>query len=210
MGSAQWGMLCALAAMAIQGKVDWRLNGLGLLQAYVAEGPLKELRIHVWAPELAHEGIRESGNIHDHRFNMTSHVLVGAVQHNWVERVGVSVGQHYHTCDVVNARKAKETFGSFDSEVVQHDGGTAAVFHNNRIVAGQLYRFPKREFHESYSDQLTVTLVRKTSQDNDKPARIMWPTDKKLVHAFAPSNKPFAHVLDLAMYRLLSAWEEHG
>src|ERR1051325_5879847 len=62
-------------------QLQWRHSGLGMLQAYVVEGGQEEVRVHIWHPSLKLDGIDEAGLGHDHRFDMTSWVLVGKLVH---------------------------------------------------------------------------------------------------------------------------------
>ena len=83
-------MLAALTAKLITSpELRWRHHGIGLLQAYLVEGrPGAELalglsdtetRIHVWHPSLRLAGMDDSGLMHDHRFDLESRVLLGAM-----------------------------------------------------------------------------------------------------------------------------------
>src|SRR5690348_1439519 len=65
---------------AIQ-RLQWRQSGLGMLQAYVLQGSEQEVRVHIWHPSIKLPGIDEAGLGHDHRFDMTSWVLVGRLTH---------------------------------------------------------------------------------------------------------------------------------
>jgi len=68
-------------ALALFPQMQWRHHGIGVLQGYVAEDVEPEVRLHVWATELVKPGMAESGDIHDHRFDLLSHVLCGQVGH---------------------------------------------------------------------------------------------------------------------------------
>lgn len=174
----------------------WRHNGLGLLQAYVYEGTTDELRVHVWHPSLRRAGIEHSGLIHDHRFRLTSYVLVGNVGHVEFDPTEAPNGSwQMHT--VVHAREAANRHGT-------NDGLVAALpprFHVTQrprvIGAGRVYDFPKRSFHGSYVDELAVTVVVKSEQD-DTPARILAPYGEEVVHAFAETLPPEAWAGPLA------------
>jgi hypothetical protein len=168
--------------------LKWRYNGLGVLQAYLVEGELDELRVHVWHPSLEKPGIRFSGKIHDHRFDLRSTVLLGAIGH--VEyRLTPSPSGAWETHAVVNARKAMADesvykAGLFDGQVES----TAEYFHARMVPytfrERDVYLYPKGCFHESHVSDLCVTLVRKMNQEERK-ARILAPRDHEVVHAFA-------------------------
>lgn len=189
MSASDHRVFCGLVLRALP-HLEWRENGLGLLQAYLVEGVESELRVHIWHPWLRLPGIKTSGNIHDHRFNMVSRVLVGAVRHAWcsVERLEppmpVVGGENiYRMCEVTHARMAMTETGNFDSEVSEFSNEFRVDKNSRTIHQGSVYRFPKFEFHESYSDTLCVTVVEKLSSEDQK-ARIMWPAGSRLVHAF--------------------------
>jgi hypothetical protein len=80
-----------------------------MLQAYVLEGGQQEVRVHVWHPALKLPGIDEAGLGHDHRFDMTSCVLIGQLTHVEILTSADPAGG-WKVYEVVNARKAlKET-----------------------------------------------------------------------------------------------------
>jgi hypothetical protein len=56
-------------------QLTWRHHGLGMLQAEISE----TLRIHIWHPKLVSEGMAWPRCVHDHRFDITSAVIVGEV-----------------------------------------------------------------------------------------------------------------------------------
>lgn len=190
--------------------LKWRYNGLGVLQAYLEEGESEELRVHVWHPELEKPGIRDSGKIHDHRFDLRSTVLLGSIGHVEFRLTPHPDGQ-WETHDVVNARKAMADesvykAGLFDGQVDSrgeyfHAKTTPFTFRERDV-----YLYPQGCFHESFTQDLCVTLVRKMNQQERK-ARILSPRGHAVTHAFAepmPESKwrPF---LELATERLREA-----
>lgn len=168
--------------------LKWRYNGLGVLQAYLFEGEFEEARVHVWHPSLEKPGIRFSGKIHDHRFDLRSTVLLGTIGHVEYKLTPHPQG-HWETHDVVNARKAMldgSPFkgGLYDGAVVR----TGDTFNVKTMPwtfrERDVYLYPKGCFHESYTNELAVTLVRKTNQE-ERRARILAPRDHEVTHAFA-------------------------
>lgn len=189
--------MCGLVLHAMP-HLKWRHNGLGLLQAYLREGPERELRVHVWHKSLAHDGIGESGLIHDHRFNLTSHVLVGQI---WQEEYQLDPDPEgpwqMHT--VVHAREVLAKYAINDGDVQplpdRYRADTAGV----NIGEGWSYTFPKRRFHKTELDSpVVVTVVQKDDQE-DVPARILAPYGKPVVHAFANTLPHAAWVQPLAL-----------
>jgi len=189
----------------------WRENGLGLLQGYLIEGGGREVRVHVWSPRLERPGMRGNGNIHDHRFDIVSRVLVGAVHHGHVVPVEGESGTSWQMCEVVHARKAHAEKGTFDCKVSQLPGLFTIEVSDHDITAGHIYRFPRGEFHESFSDELTVTLIEKCEQRDDMSARVLWPASQRLTHAFGgPPSGEMEAVLAEAQQALIEQWEALG
>lgn len=163
--------------------LDWRCNGLGVLQAYVLEGEREETRVHVWHPDLEKDGIEVSGKLHDHRFTLQSTVLHGSIGHD-VYRLTENPEGDYQAYPVVNARKAMATANTFDGAVTSHEQRYSAEVIRYTMGEGDVYTFKKRAFHGTRVGGLVVTLVSKFEQD-DTPARILAPAGSEPVHAFA-------------------------
>lgn len=171
------------AVAALLQNLKWRANGLGVLQAYIREGDTDELRVHIWHPSLEKPGIRYSGKIHDHRFDLTSTVLLGAIGHVEYSLTPDDNGA-WQTWEVVNARKALSSTGTFDGLTTPDGNRYRASTRIHLFRAGVRYSYKKREFHETTIDGLCVTLVRKSNQENAK-ARILAPWGHEVTHAFA-------------------------
>ncbi len=198
--------LRALTATSI-GSLDWRHAGLGVLQAYLYEGEENEMRVHIWHPELKKEGMHDHGDIHDHRFNLRSYVLCGAIVQSELEMCPVPPGYEgaWRCHWVTHARAALETTGSFHETKNVEIICDVTPTHEVVVEAGAVYEFPKRAFHRSEPRGLTVTLVEKLDQDS-VPARVLSRLDAPIVHAFTDTlpRKEFEKYLGLAM---LALWE---
>lgn len=199
-------MLCQLVARAIP-TLKWRHSGLGMLQAYMREGKTNELRVHIWHEELRREGIEESGLLHDHRFDLHSVVLVGRITNVEFELIRDPNGA-WQLHEVVHARAAA------GDKHAPNDGLVTALPQRYRATRDELdihrgseYFFPKRAFHGTYHNQLTVTLVTKSNQE-DVPARIMAPYGKPVVHAFAEPlpESAWARSISEAIAALEAVW----
>jgi hypothetical protein len=204
---------CVLLAELIP-HLDWRHAGLGMLQAYVREGEENELRAHIWHPELRREGIEESGLFHDHRFDLTSYVLVGMIEQ--VEhRLTPNANGAWGLNRVLHARAAAEQnllgperLTSYHADPVQLPERCNIASETVRVYEREAYFFPKREFHGTYFDSaLAVTLVEKSRQDAT-PAQILAPIDKPIVHAFEKPlpQSAWQHILDQAAVALRARW----
>ena len=201
-------MLCGMVHHLIP-TLKWRHNGLGLLQAYVQEGTSTELRIHVWHPSLRREGIVDSGLLHDHRFDLTSYVLVGQIIQREYELFENNAFGTWQLHEVVHAREASNRHGTNDGLVSGLPTLYHAVYETRVIQAGDRYKFPKEHFHGSFIDGLAVTVVRKSNQ-TEKPARILAPYGKPVVHAFAETlpEEKWAGPLEEARVALWKRWSE--
>lgn len=197
---------CGLVAKLLL-SLKWRHNGLGLLQAYVHEGATDELRVHVWHSSLRRTGIEKSGLLHDHRFDLTSSVLVGAVRQVEYEPISTPFG-NWQLHSVVPARKALAASGTCDGLVSElperYSINTSSVI----VSAGESYFFPKFAFHGTHTEsELVVTLVAKSAQE-EAQARILAPWGEPVVHAFTDPlpESSWAPVLAEAETALLAAW----
>lgn len=177
-------------AAGIMPRLEWRHSGLGMLQAYVHEGGDSETRIHVWDARLRRDGITDSGALHDHRFDMTSIILLGTLRHQEIEVVPYAEQPDPYADPYVmyeiksNFRKSKN-----GAELVELPGCYSCAFRNIDMQAGDEYFFPRGAFHGTYTpaDPLkwgpTITLVRKTNQ-REVNARIIAPSGVPVVYAF--------------------------
>ena len=177
--------LCAFRALVAGAlrRLKWRHSGLGMLQAYVLEGSQHEVRVHIWHPSLKLPGIDGAGLGHDHRFDMTSWVLIGQLTHVDVLTSADPTGD-WQVYEVVNARKALKETQTRAGEFRLVEGSLRLDRHRMSISAGGVYFFPKRLFHETYAfSQLVITLVLKTNQD-ELPARVLCRRGREILNAF--------------------------
>ncbi len=208
-----WRPLCGVIAALIP-SLDWRHSGLGVLQAYVHEGTEQELRVYIWHKHLRRDGIEESGLYHDHRFDMTSTVLFGTITQEEIELTptGVADGrQLYVLYEVLHARAAKAKTGrSFHELPRRIDGLYTKDSCLYAVPEGQTYFQPKRTFHGTwFLDDMAITVVTKSAQD-ERPARILAPENKPLVHAFSDPKprEQWRDLLPLAQDRLMRNWRD--
>lgn len=193
----------ALVLSALAG-IKWRHHGIGVLQGYIREDQEPEVRIHVWSRRLLKPGMDVSGDVHDHRFSMVSHVLSGVVGHEeWIETADPA-GDHT-MMSLTHARAAAET---------QYHGPTTPLEGRYRVEKklymverGLSYTFPAQRFHRSPlvvgPEDVTVTCVEKIGQKS-VPARLLYPVAHEPVMAFGhtPDPKVVEEVLALAKERL--------
>lgn len=179
--------------------VKWRHNGQGLLQAYMhhkAKG--FEARVHIWHDELRKPGIIDNGLGHDHRFDMTSYVILGGIRHHEyiLEPCHESDSGASRLLECTHAREAKLQ-GDYHMEPVHLDGYVRTHAEGFNIEDSK-YEFPKFRFHQAMNlASPTVTIVLKSNQTDDK-ARILDQFSKRpLVNSFENSKgkEEFKHIL---------------
>lgn len=161
--------------------LSFRHHGLGMLQAELSD----TLRIHIWHPRLVSEGMKWPRCAHDHRFNITSAVIIGSVRdvpvtvehhpkvwHEHLESVNVYEIQHAKEQDRMvtggcsTATRAKLLFEGYASR-------SGSI----EYQAGSEYFLAARRFHTTEVDALAVTVVHRANFD-DKLARVLSSPDK--------------------------------
>lgn len=204
------GDLWTLQAMAssLIGHLTWRWSGLGLLQGYVYEYPLREhqgfgrqggrrgheLRIHIWSKRLMVPGIDQNGNVHNHRFKLRSTVLWGEIAHDEYD-IRASESGAFSLWDFPNANADTPEERCAMRKL---DGLYVANITSGIIRAGERYTFERREYHRSYPlVDPTITLVEKLDQV-DESARVLAPCDTDPVAAFGGELKPGA-IMDVVL-----------
>lgn len=184
------------AVEAVADPSGWRHHGLGLVQKYVSES----VRVHVWHESLD-RGVRsEGGAIHDHRFDLVSDVIAGAILNDELE-VYKSPGGSWSSWTVINASDER---GPEPPELLE-SGLDVWESHRLTVKAGQAYRLPARVFHCSTPvpsltrDRCVVTVV---TRYNLQPSRARILSVGQPSHAFAeghlPSPELVAEVLKIA------------
>lgn len=121
------------------------------------------LRLHVW-PDGPIVKQRTDSPIHDHRFDISSMVLKGRLVHTEYELVDRGEDGPYHVHRVEQGRLVPS------SRYV-----SAHVRDKFELTAGSVYSFAALRFHTSEGVDLTATLMRKTGQSEDVPARVLCP-----------------------------------
>lgn len=157
-----------------------------MLQAYVTEGIGDELRVHIWHPELKVAGIDGTGLGHDHRFDMTSWVLVGQLTH-FELKISSHTDGLWNMHEVVNARRALKETGTRAGEFRFIEGPVQVEKHAMTISVGNSYVFPKRTFHETRLDSpIAITIALKSNQE-ESPARVLCNIHREPLNAFRTS-----------------------
>lgn len=199
--SQHWELKERACEALASGKLNWRHHGIGVMQAYLEEGGSIEHRLHIWSRSLLKDGIDVSGNAHDHRFDMVSHVLFGAICNTEYELVESASGT-WTTMTLVHARAAGAE-NNYHAPM-QPTGKRYIAYPRARIIReGDKYHFPARHFHTSSVGGFTITWVEKYNQ-SEEPARIVHPIDIPAVPAFGHTPDPgqLKHLEKLALHVL--------
>lgn len=169
-------------------RIDFRHHGIGVLQGYVVENTEPEVRVHIWSRNLLKPGMDVSGDVHDHRFDMVSHVLYGTVLHEeLIEREDPN-GDHTMMA-LTHARAAAET--NYHGPTTTLAGRYSIERKLHKIHAGLSYSFPAQKFHHSPHSgaDVAVTVVEKWQQ-REAQARLLYPVDYEPVMAFGHTPDP--------------------
>ena len=156
-------------ALALFPSMQWRHHGIGVLQGYIVEDAQPEVRLHVWARELLKPGMDVSGDIHDHRFDMVSHVLVGDVGHEEIHPEANGDGL-WRMLSLTHARAAKDT--GYHGPTAELDGHYNARRVVHLINEGAHPSLPSRSLPPlgSILTGVAVTVVEKHNQSDEAAA----------------------------------------
>ena len=144
-----------------------RFHGNGFVQLYLTS----TTRLHVFHPSLppkVHNSL-----IHDHRWDMYSHVLLGRLTHSTYHLTPMG---HMAVYEAPEASKAHELVQKGSYYNTEHTG-------NNVFAAGSEYWLPRHQFHASEASVLTMTFIEKSNQSK-RPCRILAPNNETPDHAF--------------------------
>lgn len=156
--------------------------GVGFAQVYLNDA----VRLHLWHPDLPTEP-ESFGCRHDHRFDFTSTVLLGAVTNIFLD-VGEGAVQIAGSGD-----QAVPGYGPFDEwdvmpahlgsdePTIRRTGVDVQIAGVQVLKAGDTYTFPKRRYHESRGHGVTLTVMKKFNQD-DSWAGIIAPRGQSPQH----------------------------
>lgn len=162
-------------------RLDFRHHGLGMLQAEFSES----LRIHIWHPSLVSPGMAWPRCVHDHRFDLTSAVVIGQVIDvackvdffdrsylgSWEEALMYEI-EHAKNQDRMVDQKGCSTATSAKLLDRVHLKRTALFYWNE----GMEYSVPSRKFHTTRVEGLAVTVVHRSNFD-DRLARVLCAPD---------------------------------
>lgn len=187
-GATSWGNipeeeranLAASLALALPA-LTWRWHGIGCLQAYLYEGFTIEERVHIWDKALVLPGMAESGNMHNHRFDFSSTVLVGSLCHSEVYMALDPKGTHA-MYDFVHARAhTDENRTELRPTGERYDVSLRSV----HFEPGEYYEFARGHFHTTtLVTEMAVTIIQKRRQCSTR-AQVLAPANTQPVPAFS-------------------------
>jgi hypothetical protein len=175
-------------------RVKWRHHGLGMLQAEFAD----DLRVHVWHPCLKRmEGWR---NVHDHRFDLVSAVVVGAVTDvpcHVFEKEPPEFRTELVPCSEITHAKAQKP-----GELPRPTSQVWAVLDEPvGWSAGSVYTIARREFHTTRVSGLAITVVHRQNFD-ERPARVLGTSESGIVHGDLEATWKALQAAEIAQGRL--------
>lgn len=183
-----------------------RFHGNGIVQLYLQQERaasgctetaldtfLPARRLHVWHPAL--RPTVTNSNIHDHRFDLWSRVLLGALRHTSYDVELKVEGETHALYEVVPAHVCKG-----DPYSLLPYGAKLTRREENVMAAGTEYFFAKRCFHRSdvELDALVMSVIEK-GPDDKRFARVATVLGQEPDHAFK-GDKPNEGVLWIAIH----------
>ncbi len=154
-------------------------HGVGFGQLYITE----HIRLHVWHPDFSTEP-EAFGCRHNHRFDMHSKVLLGAVTNIILEPQNENAGK-FRLYDVKPAH-----FGHTPMPTLADSEYYSLMISDAYIVsAGDEYQMRRRVFHEGRGHGKTITLVTKSNQ-SDRWAQIVARVDQTPTHGMTCKINP--------------------
>lgn len=182
------------ALVASWESLRWRHHGIGALQAYLREHTDPEIRVHIWSQKLVRPGIIGHGNAHDHRFDLTSYVLVGGLRDTRYA-VTADISGDWSVRTVENARSAgpDKNYDGEHGEPMFHGFVERDV---REFGAGSAYWIPRGDFHSTEpTAPLTVTVCAMSRKKG--LARLLVPRGEEPVHAFGEEFLTPSELLDI-------------
>lgn len=150
-----------------------RLHGNGFIQLDLFDNK----RLHFWTDNMSAQSV--STQIHDHRFDLKSYILLGKLIHIHYR---YSIAAFEGTYHFYIAKQRKD----HDTELVRDDVRCSYYLQEmcrSEMSAGSIYTFPKKEFHETRAVGLTCTLIEKLDTERHYSPRVA------CYHEHMPDNK---------------------
>lgn len=178
-------------------RLAWRHHGLGMLQAELSHS----LRMHIWHPSLSTIPDGDFRRVHDHRFTLTSFVIVGAIDDEpWLVRQhGGHEGSNAEMFEIVHAKEQERV-----ADIARSLGPVYARPWTRRMyLGGDVYTIKRRAFHTTSVEGLAITMVARTDFDGDH-ARVLGHGSSAIVPLDEQTGTLRREILREASYRLAS------
>lgn len=148
-----------------------RVHGNGFIQLDLEPGA----RLHIWGhPALPRQKV-DTG-IHDHRFGFRSCVVVGRIVNAmWVttELMGSVIGATHKVYQPA-ARDGEDTTLSDTGRRV-----IASIHYSQTVLREQTYYMEPGDFHETFTDRPSATIMTKERTNHSHVARVLVPVDRE-------------------------------
>lgn len=149
-------------------------------------------RLHVWAPDLPVAQLVRTP-IHDHTFDFQSEILLGRLAHREWDSI--------HYCD--GPYKIYKASTGIEAPELVFNGYTCDLGEERNFLfgAGSRYFFRQGQFHDSWAEELTLTVISKRSSSTGNP-RVLVPRTLK-----GPDNDFRRHQYS---HELLMTWVQRA
>ena len=170
-----------------------RFHGDGIIQLYLG----KHTRLHVYHPWLP--PTVENSLVHDHAWDMHSRILLGSVEHSTYNiRLDVK--------GPMEVNEARDGCGTGSGILTKCYRCFIDPTGTNIFREGSYYLFPRHNFHETVTDELSMTVIEKSNY-SDLPPRILAPWDEDADLAYG-DDAPAEADLWRAIKEAYKHWEK--
>jgi hypothetical protein len=185
------------------GDLKWRQHGLGMIQAEISEN----LRVHIWHPKFRTLEVSDFKpgssfrEVHDHRFDLTSAVIVGEIVDVPFHLQAWHSGHDLRGGESTSGWRKTKSWEIPHAKIQKTDGTTTPVFLTDVAIAlensretdwphykpGDAYFIKRRRFHTTRAQGLTVTVVHRGNFD-DRLARVLGTEEEASKSGIVPED----------------------
>lgn len=161
------------ASIKAPDRFDWSLQGFGMFRIYAKED--KVTRIHVWDDRFKTENVT---TIHNHPWHFTSTIVSGRIfDRRYRVRPATYERATHHKMRIVCGPGG----GACKEEVAKPV--VLSPLANYEFRAGDTYGILADEYHETFADRGTITIVRRSFLEDSEHAYVCYPYDQEWVSA---------------------------
>ncbi len=142
-----------------------RVHGNGFIQLDLGE----QKRLHIWGHPAIPRQIVDTG-IHDHRFDFTSTVIAGRL-----------INARYHPGNATRYKIYTPQTREGEDTILCETGASMMVANPTMIMVreGEKYGMFARDFHESFTDRPSATVMTKLGSTHPEAPRVLVPLGKE-------------------------------